>query len=608
VLNPQRLCFPLGRFFAKVMAMKRATVCLLLGLVPSLMPAATGYLVRNLISDQSGVADFTDPNLVNAWGIAISAASPFWVCDGGSGLSTVYSASASAFSVTATKAALPPSGNGGNKVCTGIVANGANTTFLVGPAPGRSASFIFATEGGTISGWANAVDPLNAQIAIDNSAAGAVYKGLAMVTTPTPLLFAANFKTGAIDVFDGTWKPVTMAAGAFTDPAIPAGFAPFNIQNLGGKLYVTYAKQSATKVFDAPGVGNGYVDVYDTSGKLLQHLAEKGTLNSPWGVQIAPATFGKLGGALLVGNFGDGLISAFDPTTGAFLGTLQDQTGKNIQIDGLWGLQFGNNGNGGDANSLYFAAGPSQQRHGLFGIIVSNPIITANVVNAGTPGAAIAPNTFASIQGGSLAPTTRTWAAKDFNGDNLPTSLDGVSVTVNGQPAYVYFVSPRQINFLTPANMAVGTPAQIVVNDGGLNSITMSVPTSGFGPAFFLLGGKYGAAIHADGKVVGPTTLVPNNSTPAKAGEQIAFYATGLGNTTPGVGNGVIVSTAAPTAALPTVLINGTQAQVTFAGLVATGLYQINAVVPANAPSGDNTLTVSIGGFTSPGGVLVAVQ
>jgi uncharacterized protein (TIGR03118 family) len=581
---------------------------MLLGLAPSLMPAATGYLVRNLISDQAGTADLTDPNLVNGWGIAISAASPFWICDGGTGLSTVYTASATAFSISATKAAIPPSSSGANKVCTGIIANSVTTGFLVGPAPGRSPNFIFATEGGTISGWASAVDPLNAQMAIDNSATGAVYKGLAQVGAPTSQIYAANFKSGAIEVYDANWKPVTLAAGAFTDPAVPAGFAPFNIQNLGGKLYVTYAKQGATKVFDSPGVGNGYVDVYDASGKLLQHLAEKGNLNSPWGVQLAPASFGRFGGALLVGNFGDGMINAYDQTTGAWLGTLTDATGKNLVIDGLWGLQFGNGGSGGDVNSLYFTAGPSQQRHGLFGIIVSNPIITGNVVNAAQPGAEISANTFVSILGGSLAPTTRTWATADFKGDNLPTSLDGVSVSVNGSPAYVYFVSPRQINILTPANMAVGANAQIVVNDGSLNSITMSVPTASFAPAFFLLGGKYAAGIHSSGKVVGPTTLVANNSTPAAAGETIALYATGLGNTTPGVANGQVVTGALPAAALPTVLIGTTPAQVTFAGLVSTGLYQINVVVPATAASGDNAVSVSIGGFTSPAGALVAVQ
>jgi uncharacterized protein (TIGR03118 family) len=587
--------------------MKRVTLCvLLLNLAPRLMPGATGYLVHNLVSDQTGVADLTDPNLVNAWGISITAASPFWVCDGGTGLSTVYTASATTFAVSTTKAQLPPTASGGNAVCTGQVANTVTTGFLVGPAPGRAPNFIFASEGGTISGWASAVDPLKAQIGVDNSAT-AVYKGLALVTTPNPQLYAGNFKAGTIDVFDANWKPVTLAAGAFTDPAIPAGFAPFNIQNLGGKLYVTYAKQGATKVFDAPGVGNGYVDVYDANGKLLQHLAEKGTLNSPWGIQIAPATFGKFGGALLVGNFGDGLISAFDSTTGAFLGTLQDQAGKNIQIDGLWGLQFGNGGNGGDVNSLYFAAGPSQQRHGLFGIIVSNPVITSNVVSAGTAGGGIAPNTFVSIIGGSLGPTTRTWQTADFNGENLPTALDNVSVTVNGSPAYVYFVSPRQINFLTPADMAVGAPAAIVVSDNGLTSPPISVPTSALGPAFFLLGGKYGAAIHSDGKIVGPTTLVANNSTPAKPGETIALYATGLGNTTPAAANGKIVSSPAPTASPATVEIGGAPANVSFAGLTATGLYQINVTVPASAPDGDVPVTVTVGGYTSPGGVFVNV-
>jgi uncharacterized protein (TIGR03118 family) len=588
--------------------MKNTAVCvMIMSLTPSLMPAATGYLARNLIADTPGAADLTDPNLVNGWGIAISAASPFWICDGGTGLSTVYTASATAFSISATKAQIPPSSTGANTVCTGIVAN-STTGFLIGPSPGRAASFIFATEGGTLSGWANAVDPVNAQMAVDNSATGAVYKGLALVTTPSAQLYAANFKTGTVDVFDGAWKPVTLAAGSFTDPAIPAGFAPFNIQNLGGKLYVTYAKQGPTKVFDAPGVGNGYVDVYDTNGKLLQHLAEKGTLNSPWGVQIAPATFGKFGGALLVGNFGDGLISAFDVNTGAFLGTLQDQAGKNIQIDGLWGLQFGNGGNGGDVNSLYFTAGPQQQRHGLFGIIVSNPIITANVVNAGTAGGLIAPNTYVSIMGGSLAPTTRTWRASDFSGTNLPASLDNVSVSVNGQPAFVSFVSPRQINILTPANMAVGSPAQIVVSDNGLTSTTMSVPTSAFGPAFFLLGGKYGVAVHGNGTIVGPTTLVANNSTPAKPGEPITLYLTGLGNTTPAVTNGQVVGQTAPLAAPATVEIGGLPATVTFSGItLGAGLYQVNAVVPPNAPDGDNALTVTVGGYTSPGGVFINV-
>ena len=592
--------------------MKNATLRLMLmAVTPTVLPAASGYLIHNLVADTAGVADFTDPNLVNPWGISISSGSPFWLCDGGTGLSTVYTASASTFSVSTTKAIIPPSGSGGNTVCTGTVFN-STTGFTVSTATAaaRPASFIFATEGGTISGWASAVDATHAQMAVDNSASGASYKGLALVTTTTPTaqLYAANFTKGSIDVFDANWKPVTLAAGAFTDSAIPAGFAPFNIQLLNSNLYVTYAKQGATKPFDAPGVGNGYVDVYDMNGKLLQHLVSGGVLNSPWGVQIAPATFGPFGGALLVGNFGDGLIHAYDPASGALLGTVQDQKGSNIHIDGLWGLQFGNGASGGDANSLYFAAGPSAQKHGLFGIIVSEPIFTENVVNAAQAGAEVGPNTFISITGGSLAPTTRSWAASDFSGTKLPTQLDGVSVTINGEPAFPIFVSPRQINVLTPADMAVGTVAKIVINDNGLMSSTIQVPVASFGPAFFMLGGKYAAAVHANGTIVGPTTLVANNSTPAVAGETIALFATGLGATNPAVANGQTVSSPATLAAPAVVYIDSTPLVPAYAGLTATGLYQINIAVPNGLSSGDHNINVVVGGYPSPGGVFITAQ
>jgi uncharacterized protein (TIGR03118 family) len=590
--------------------MKNATLrLLLLALAPAVLPAASGYLAHNLVADTAGVADFTDPNLVNAWGIAISGTSPFWVCDGGTGLSTVYSSSATSFTVSTAKAILP--GSGESTVCTGIVFN-STTGFTVSTATAaaRPASFIFASEGGTISGWASAVDATHAQLAVDNSAAGASYKGLALVTTATPTaqLYAANFTKGTIDVFDASWKPVTLAAGAFTDPAIPAGFAPFNIQQFGPNLFVTYAKQGATKLFDAPGVGNGYVDVYDFSGRLLQHLVSGGVLNSPWGIQIAPATFGPFGGALLVGNFGDGLIHAYSLTTGALLGTMQDQSGNNIHIDGLWGLQFGNGGSGGDANSLYFTAGPSAQKHGLFGIIVSAPVFTENVVNAAQAGAEIGPNTFISIIGGSLGTTTRSWTAADFSGTNLPTQLDGVSVTINDEPAFPVFVSPRQINVLTPADMAVGSPAKIVVSNNALTSTTIQVPVAAFAPAFFLLGGKYAAAVHANGKIVGPASLVANNSTPAVAGETIALFATGLGATNPAVVNGQIVSSPAPLAAPAIVYIDGTPVAPAFAGLTTTGLYQVNIVVPTGLSSGDHNINVVVGGYPSPGGVFLAAQ
>jgi hypothetical protein len=209
--------------------------------------------------------------------------------------------------------------------CTGIVANTAPATTpptfpvtATGKAP-AAAGFIFVTEDGVLSAWASGADATQAFVQMDNSA-NAVYKGLALVTTPVVQLYAANFKSGGIDVFDAQFKPVTLAAGSFTDAKIPAGFAPFNIWNIGGKLYVAYAKQDAAKKFDVGGPGNGYVDVFDTTGKLLQSLVVGGTnsaLNSPWGLAIAPATFGKFANDLLVGNFGDGTINAYDPTTGA---------------------------------------------------------------------------------------------------------------------------------------------------------------------------------------------------------------------------------------------------------------------------------------------------
>ena len=571
--------------------------------------AATGYLVHNLVADTAGVADFTDPNLVNAWGIAISGASPFWLCDGGTGLSTVYAAGATGFSVSATKAIIPPSATGGNTVCTGIVFN-SSTAFTVGTTTSRAASFIFATEGGTISGWASAVDATHAQMAVDNSAAGAVYKGLAIVATGTsPQLYAANFHSGAIDVFDGNYKPVALT-GAFSDPAIPAGFAPFNIQNLGGKLYVTYAKQDADKKFDVPGAGNGYVDVYDANGGLIQHLVSGGQLNSPWGIQIAPATFGKYAGALLVGNFGDGLVNAFDATSGSYLGTLQDQAGNNIRISGLWGLQFGNGGNGGDVNTLYFAAGPSAQKHGLFGSIQANPVIsTASIVSAGSPAAGIAPNTWVSIYGSALSAVTRAWTTADLAGGKLPTALSDVTVTVNGVPAYLSFISAKQINFLTPVATPAGTTVQVVVSNGGLTSGSTDVKTQTVAPSFLLLGGKYAATLHSDNKtIVGPTTLVANNSKPAQPGETVVMFGTGFGATNPAIPDGQVVTTPAPLIATPTVKIGGTDATVVYSGLTGTGLYQFNVVVPSSAADGDLPVTISIGGVTSPDGTLITVQ
>ena len=598
--------------------MKNAALFAWLALAP-LAPASTGYLVHRLVANTAGIADFTDPNLVTPWGIANSASGPFWVCNGGTGLATVYTASATSFTVDSTVAVIPPQyrvpvAHGidyTRTICTGIAFNGTGGFQIpAGPNTKVPASFILAGEGGTLSGWAGALNSVNGQMMVDNSAAGAIYMGLALVptTTPTPQLYAPNFRTGTVDVYDSNWSLVAMPTGAFTDPAIPPGFGPFNIEYLNGKLYVTYAKQNPFIVADIPGVGNGYVDVYDLSGKLLQQLIAQGPLDSPWGVAIAPASFGPYGGDLLVGNSGDGLIHAFDLNSGALVGTLQDQNGNNIQIPGLHALEFGNGGNAGDPTVLYFAAGPSGQSTGQFGVLVGSPVITENVINAATPGAEIAPNTFISIIGAELSPISRMWQASDFHGASLPTSLAGVTVTINGEAAYPIYISPSQINVLTPADLEVGSPAAVVVSDNGLTNAALRVQTSPFGPAFFLIGGKYAAAQHANGTTVGAATLVPNNSTPAAPGEGIALFATGLGNTTPAFPGGQIVTAALPLAAPVTVTIGGMAATVSFAGLVEAGVYQVNVTVPASAASGDNAVNIQIGGYTSPGGVFLTVQ
>ncbi len=286
------------------------------------------------------------------------------------------------------------------------------------------------------------------------------------------------------------------------------------------------------------------MDVYDTNGKLLQSLIAGGNLNAPWGIALAmsfPTTatgttanlaFGQYSGDLLVGNFGDGTINAYNPTTGALVGQVQDQNGNAITISGLWGLQFGNGGSGGDVNTLFFTAGTGGEKHGLFGSIQANPTVTAsNIVNGASFGPGVAPNTWVTITGSSLAATVRSWTTADFVGSALPTSLDGVTVTVNGEKAFTYFISPKQLNVLMPSDIPVGSAVQVVVSNNGFASTTASVTTAAVAPAFFEFGGKYAAATHLNGAYIGPTSLGAAY-TPATSGETIVLYGTGFGPTT----------------------------------------------------------------------------
>jgi uncharacterized protein (TIGR03118 family) len=601
--------------------MKKAAICLVLTLSPQLLPAATGYLVHNLVADDkaTATADFYDPRLINPWGNVATATSPFWVCD--LGMSTIYTVNATNATPMGTPNATTqpavPGASGSKGSCTGIVANIAPATtpptFPV-TAPGKTpvaASFIFVTEDGVLSAWANGADATQALIQMDNSSAAA-YKGLALVVTPTIQLYAANFKSGGIDVFDAQFKPVTLPAGSFVDPKVPTGFAPFNIWNIGGKLYVAYAKQDANKKFDVPGVGNGYVSVFDSTGKLLTSLVAGGTgslLNSPWGLAIAPATFGKFANNLLVGNFGDGLINAYDATTGAFQGTLQDGSGKNIALPGLWALYVGNGGNGGDKDTVYFTAGPGGQKHGILGSIQANPNVAASgITSAAQAAGGIGPNTFITIKGTNLAATKRTLVAADIVNNLLPTTVDGVTVTINGQPAFIAYVSPVQINLVTPVELPTSGSVSVVVSNNSLTSATLNVTAQIVAPALFV-NGAYAAAYHgANSTIVGPTTLVPNNSTPATPGETIVLFGTGFGVTTPAAVSGRVVSTAAPLLLTPAILFNNIAGRVVFAGLIATGVYQFNVVVPSGLPDGDVPVVASTGGYSSPPLVLTTIK
>jgi uncharacterized protein (TIGR03118 family) len=325
------------------------------------------FQVHAYVSSQATGATYQDGNLVNAWGIAYGPATKFWVANQGTGTSTVYDGMGAApvplvMATIPSVSATPPKGP------TGVVFNGT-TDFAAD-------KFIFATLDGTLSGWSTGTA---AVLRADKSGSGASYTGLAIgAVGTTNYLYAANFKGGTIDVFDGTYASASLGAAAFQDATIPAGYAPFNVQTLGSKVYVTYA-QRGSDGRSVAGAGLGYVDAFNQDGTLVGRLVSQGLLNAPWGLTIAPAGFGTFGGALLVGNFGDGTISAFDAATGASKGQLA-VNGTPIAIPGLWGIVFGNGANAGFANQLYYAAGPAGETQGQFGTV------SYGAPGGGTPG------------------------------------------------------------------------------------------------------------------------------------------------------------------------------------------------------------------------------
>ena len=360
----------------------------------SLLPVvakAQHYTQTNLVSNIAGQAPLQDPNLQNAWGLVSSPGgpnpgSPWWVSNNAGGTSTLYSidATGAAHLVPINPApnefviipnapvptTPPPPGSP-----TGVMFNGSSTDFLL--APGAPAVFLFVTEDGTVQGWNPGVNRASAVIKVDNSQVpnakhGAVYKGATIAEIDGhKFILAANFRSGKIDIFDTNFKQVHFGEDAFDDDRIPHDFAPFNVQGVGPNIYVTYAKQDAAK-HDPPDPGrpgDGFVDVFDRHGRLLQQLEHGDWFNAPWGVVWATPDFGEFSNTILIGNFRGDNIAAFNPVTGKFLGNMLNPDGSTLLIDGLWALRFGNEGGSGPATTLFFTAGPNGETDGLLGTL-----------------------------------------------------------------------------------------------------------------------------------------------------------------------------------------------------------------------------------------------
>jgi uncharacterized protein (TIGR03118 family) len=320
--------------------------------------AATTYLQTNLTSDIAGMAANRDANLKNPWGLSFGPTTPFWSSDQGTSVATLYNANGSAVALVVPTQPSP----------TGTVFNGSSTSFAL-PTNGV-ARFLFDSLSGSISGWNTQGSPATVMFTATD---GAVYTGLAIGNNGTSdLLYAADNHNGKVDVFNSSFAKTTVS-GSFSDPNLPTGFVPYGIQNIGGNIYVQYVALDPVTHRPSTAPNTGLVDEYDSNGHLLKELVKNTHLDSPWGITLAPASFGQFGGDILVGNFGDGTINAFDPNTGAFMGTLDGPNGSPLVNSGLWSLQFRAAGSGFDPNALFFTSGINNEADGLFGEIQAVP-------------------------------------------------------------------------------------------------------------------------------------------------------------------------------------------------------------------------------------------
>jgi uncharacterized protein (TIGR03118 family) len=359
-----RSCTPVAHAAALAFAATMATTA---------YAAKNSYDVNIIVSDGYVASTRVDPHLVNGWGVAFNPNGFVWVADNGTGLSTLYDGLGNPQSLVVS---IPPAEGSGAGKPTGIVFSGSGDFVVASAAKSGPSRFLFATEDGLIAGWAPTVDATHAIRAYPPAGAppsDAVYKGLALASTGgANFLYATDFVGGKIDVFDATFMPVTMPGG-FTDPKLPKNFAPFNVQAVGDHLIVTYAKREDGETDETAGPGLGVVDEFDATGHLLRRIAQHGKLNAPWGIAIAPSTFGKFAGDILIGNFGDGAINAYDVRSGNFRGQLKGADHRVLHLEGIWGMAFGNDRNNQPKGTLFFAAGPDDENHGMYGAITPSP-------------------------------------------------------------------------------------------------------------------------------------------------------------------------------------------------------------------------------------------
>ena len=436
--------------------------------------SAMAFTQMNLVSNTSGLAKVADANVINSWGIAHLPTGPWFVADNGMGVSTVYDGNGEPSPVGDPLIITVPGLDNNSSSPTGLVANN-ESEFNV--TEGNPAQFIFVTEDGTISAWNPNVDPTKAVLMVNNSP-DAIYKGVTIGKGDNgTFLYTADFHQGRIDVFDTDFKPVTMGAGAFVDSEVPAGFAPFNIQMVNGSLVVTFAQQDSDKKDEVDGPGLGYVDIFDPDGKLVMRMEHGDWLDAPWGATMAPANFGNFSNDLLIGNFGSGQISAFDPDKGSFKGLLDNESNEPINISGLWGLEFGNDADAGSSDTLFFAAGINKEQDGLFGNIAVSEEVPV------TP------------------PTGKTWNV-DAGGQTNNMAIQGMAfypgiITINVGDTIKWNISANfhTISFLSgTAPPPEGSPQQLSPS-GGLEYGGTGFVSSGILPT----GGNYALTFTKEG-------------------------------------------------------------------------------------------------------------